>query len=172
MVCFTKVLLCKKIMKHLWPAVFLIRYTHLVLIPGLIVETKFTDLDCKEFCNWQCLYSTDMETGFPLQELQGQRPRVHGSLLEWHRTTSLWFHPHFLHAITTKQLFMSRPWVECVHESEVNYPVCCISAPKLEDNGRGNESGGFTSSRKKAGGNTKWSRPTAAVEQKRLKICL
>lgn len=46
--------------------------THLVLIPRLVVETKFTDSDCKEFCNCQCLYSTDVETGFPLQELQGQ----------------------------------------------------------------------------------------------------
>ena len=31
-----------------------------------------TLMDCKEFCNVQCLYSTDVETGFPLHDLQGQ----------------------------------------------------------------------------------------------------
>lgn len=88
------------------------------------------DSDCKEFCNFQCLYSTDVVTGFPLQELQGQWTWVYGSLLQWQWTTSLRFHLLFLPAITTEQL--SRPWVECAHQSEGHYPVCCNLCQNLK----------------------------------------
>ena len=80
-----------------------------------------TLMDCKEFCNVQCLYSTDVETGFPLHDLQGQWTWVYESSLQWQRTISLRSQLLFLPAIcfhtTTACLEVCfdrvQDWVEC-----------------------------------------------------------
>lgn len=82
---------------------------NLVALQTHLRET--TLMDYKEFCNVQCLYSTDVETGFPLHDLQGQWTWVYESSLQWQRTISLRSQLLFLPAIscyTTKLQSCSR----------------------------------------------------------------